>query len=170
MTAEDISKDFRALAKEMAVSHRGLLGGALKRAYRAEAKKIRGMALRSFRAANVDVRGNRQDIEKGIRVRIFPRGGGFMLTLKPHKSNGAGVHENRHYRRTGKKWPVLMWLEDGTRLRRKGRRGGYKSTGRVQGLGFIEGKREEMNRVFEADMAKELETAVTKVARKHGLI
>lgn len=167
--AEETSKDFRALAKEMTPRQ---LRNSLKRAYRAEAKKIRGMALQGFRAANVDVRGNRQDIEKGIRVRIFPRGGGFMLTLKPHKSNGAGVHENRHYRRTGKKWPVLMWLEDGTKMRKTRTRGSKRghSTGRVPVLGFIEGKREEMNRAFEADMAKELESAVEKVARKHGLI
>lgn len=170
MTAgEEISKEFRALAKAMTPRQ---LRNSLKRAYRAEAKKIRGMALQSFRAANVDVRGNRQDIEKGIRTRIFPRGGGFMLTLKPHKSNGAGVHENRHYGRTGKKWPVLMWLEDGTKMRKRGTRRSKRghSTGRVHALGFIKGKREEMNRAFEADMAKELETAVEKVARKHGLI
>lgn len=55
------------------------------------------------------------------------------------------------------------------KTRTRGSKRGH-STGRAPVLGFLKGKREEMNRVFEADMAKELESAVEKVARKHGLI
>ena len=55
-------------------------------------------------------------LKKDIRLRVYPKGGGFMITVKQHGKQGY------HVNRFGLQKPVLMWAEEGTKVRyvRKG--------------------------------------------------
>ncbi len=59
---------------------------------------------------------NASRLKKDIRQRVYPRGTGFMITVKPHGRQG--FHTNRF----GLQKPVLMWVEAVTKVRyvRKG--------------------------------------------------
>ena len=54
-------------------------------------------------------------LKKDIRLRVYPKGG-FMITVKQHGKQGY------HVNRFGLQKPVLMWAEEGTKVRyvRKG--------------------------------------------------
>ena len=172
---------------------------ALKRSYRAEAKKALGIARRQLRASGLQVQGNQGDWDKGIRSHIYSKGGGFMLTVKARRANSKGKGEkSMHQNRKGFKKPVLMWAEEGTQKRlskssnwryehsgswklwarhggatrprkRKVRTGGL-NRGRMRAYGFLEKATPEMFQTVEADLGVEVDTAVEKVAKKCGFI
>ena len=151
---------------------------SLKRAYRAEAKKAREMAVRSLRSRGPEVRGNARDWDNGVRSHIYSRGGGFLLTVKPRKAGKGGKGEkSMHTNRRGITKPVLLWAEEGTRQRatrsssrfaarkRKGH-----PTGRMPAYGFLAAAEGEIGRMVEADLGKEVRVAVEKVAKKCGFL
>ena len=49
-------------------------------------------------------------LKKDIRLRVYPKGGGFMITVKQHGKQGY------HVNRFGLQKPVLMWTEEGTKV------------------------------------------------------
>lgn len=157
------------------------LKNALKGAYRAEAKKVQGIAVRYLNSSGLGVQGNKADWPKGIRSYVYSKGGGFLVTVKARKGKGGkdkGMHTNRY----GSRKPVLMWAEDGTVERKtKSNRGRHTvmfirrkrkghSTGRMRAYGFLGKAEPEMYRAVETDLSKELESAVVKQARKCGFI
>lgn len=77
----------------------------LKDAYRRTGKMIAAVAKRSVEGSGINDAGK---LAKGVRVRVYPRGGGFMITVKPH--GNSGYIKNRH----GLEKPVLMWAAEGT--------------------------------------------------------
>lgn len=77
----------------------------LKDAYRRTGKMIAAVAKRSVEGSGINDAGK---LAKGVRVRVYPRGGGFMITVKPHGKSG--YIKNRH----GLEKPVLMWAAEGT--------------------------------------------------------
>lgn len=128
-----VEKDLAQLAKEMNPKQ---LRNSLKRAYRAEAKKVLGIARKSLHATRLQVKGSKSDWDKGIRSHIYSRGGGFMITVKAHRANLKGqgeksMHRNRFYddhkgargktlKGTKRALPILMWAEEGTNYRQRG--------------------------------------------------
>ena len=80
----------------------------LKDAYRRTGKMIAAVAKRSVEGSGIHDAGK---LAKGVRVRVYPRGGGFMITVKPHGKSG--YIKNRH----GLEKPVLMWAAEGTKQR-----------------------------------------------------
>lgn len=170
--------EWKELAKQFTTKQ---MRGSLKRAYRAEAKKARQIALSKLHAEDIDVQGNRADWDAGVRAHIYSGGGGFMITVKGRSGRkGRGeksMHENRFYPKTQRKLPVLMWAEDGTKPRKtKSKtkkyvrlRKGHK-TGKMPEYGFLDKAAAEMYRTVEGDLAKEVEKAVRKVAKKSGFV
>lgn len=98
-------------------------------------EQARQIALGKLRSSGIDVQGDRSDWESSLRVHLYSGGGGFMLTTagRPAGRNGEGekgMHRNRFFGKTGRKLPVLHFLEAGTTDRRM--RGWTKqSTGRI---------------------------------------
>ena len=112
---------------------------SLKGGFRRVGKKVREMALRHLISDGPAVAGDMSDWKKGLRLRIYPKGNGFMLTVKPRKGKSEqGMHKNRRYGKTitrgarrgtvnTRKLPVIMWAEDGSRERHVGARVGGSS-------------------------------------------
>ena len=104
-----------------------------------------------------------------------------MITVKPRKANrknskgGKSMHENRYYRKTGRCFPILKWMEEGTNMRKTKsktkffiRRKKGHSTGRLKTYGFLDKATPEMFRTVETDLGSEVGIAVEKVAKKCG--
>lgn len=89
----------------------------LKKSMRREANRLKHTAEAELQRSGLGS-GTRNRVKKGIRVRVFSRGGDFMVTVKPRGARG--IHTNRY----GQKKPVLMFAEDGTDYRRRGKRSG----------------------------------------------
>jgi hypothetical protein len=186
-------KEWNELAKELTPRQ---MRNALKRSYRAEAKKALGIARRYLGASGMQVQGNKSDWDKGIRSHIYSKGGGFMITVKAHRANLKGQGEkSMHQNRKGFKKPVLMWAEEGTKPRQRGgkkvrvkhgiygthrsgktrywtetiRKDGI-STGQMGAYGFLDRATPEMFQTVERDLGAEVGIAVEKVARKCGFI
>ena len=145
---------------------------ALKRAYRAEAKKAVDVARQSLASSRLKVKGNTADWKKGIRSHIYSRGGGFMVTVKARAGkNEKGMHVNRK----GIKKPVLMWAEEGTTWRKTRSRSKFfvrkrkgHNTGKMPAYGFLKRAEPMMYNTVEQDLFPEVEKAVRKVAAKAG--
>ena len=113
-------------------------------------------------------------LRKDIRLRIYPRGGGFMITVKPHGKQG--YHTNRK----GFQKPVLMWAEEGTRYRfpRKGsyvaktQRGFLRVShmGKMPAYHFLDAAERTAPGIIESDIGSALETSVMSRARRSGLL
>lgn len=189
-----IGKEWAQLAKELTPKQ---MRNALKRSYRAEAKKALSMARKQLRISGLRVKGNKADWDKGIRSHIYSKGGGFMLTVKARKVNSKGKGEkSMHQNRKGFKKPVLMWAEDGTDRRtskysswRYESSGNWKhwarhgasykprkrrvgingvNRGSMPAYGFLERATPEMFQTVETDLGVEVSAAVGKVAKKCG--
>jgi hypothetical protein len=193
MTDQNDGKDLATLAKELTPRQ---LRNALKRSYRAEAKKVLGIARRHLHASKLKVKGNKSDWDKGIRSHIYSKGGGFLITVKAHRSTLKGEGEkSMHENRKGFKKPILMWAEEGTNYRQRGGKkvrvkhgiyGTHRSgktrywtetirkngipTKRMPAYRFLDKATPEMNSTVEADLGKEVGVAVDKVAKKCGFI
>ena len=191
--SEYTGSEWKELAKELTPRQ---LRNALKRSYRAEAKKALGIARKYLGTSGLQVQGNKSDWDKGIRSHIYSRGGGFMITVKAHRANLKGEGEkSMHENRKGFKKPVLMWAEEGTKPRQRGGKkirikhgiyGTHRSgktqywtetirkdgipTGQMSAYGFLDKATPEMFQTVESDLTVEVGAAVEKVAKKCGFI
>ena len=128
--------------------------------------------------------------------RSYSKGGGFLITVKAHRSNLKGEGEkSMHENRKGFKKPILMWAEEGTNYRQRGGKkvrvkhgiyGTHRSgktrywtetirkngipTKRMPAYRFLDKATPEMNSTVETDLGKEVGVAVEKVAKKCGFI
>ena len=143
----------------------------VKRSFRAVAKVVRATAVTSLASTPINVRGNRSDWKKGIRSRIYSRGGGFSITVKG--VGGKSMHKNRR----GLLKPILMWAEDGTAFRRTKGKGGKRSstrqsqyTGRMPKYGFLERAEGRMYQQVESELFPKVEQATMTVAAKAGWV
>lgn len=152
-------------------------GRTLKKALRKGYRKASNEALRIGRQelqhSGLKVHGNKRDWEKGLRAFIYPNGNGFMVTVKGRKTPERSMHQNAR----GKKKPVLMWAEDGTKARKRralkgGKHVGKKtvSTGHMRPYHIVESSAPKMFKRVEDVLFPELEKAVYTTAAKAGLI
>lgn len=190
--SQELQKSMSELMREMNPKQ---LKKAIKGAYRRVGKGAREIALYHLHKSGIDVQGDRTDFDKGLRVFVYGRGGGFMITTKARAANSRtgkgekGMHKNRR----GQKKPILMWAADGTkdRYRKTGRKvlkGNWKwwarqggsrpryvwertrKTGKMPDYGFIDKATPEASRYVEDELGKELQKSVEKVAKKAGFI
>lgn len=114
------ASEWKELAKQLTAKQ---LRGALKSAYRKEAKKAVNIARAKLLATGMSVKGNRSDWAKGVRSYIYSKGGGFLVTVKGRagaRGKELSMHENRRYPTTKRRLPILMWADTGTRQRYSG--------------------------------------------------
>lgn len=169
-------KEWTELMKELTPRQ---LRNSLKRSYRAVSKQALGIARKRLRTSGLHVQGNKADWEKGIRVHIYSRGGGFLITTKARaasRKTGKG-EKSMHKNRRGFSKPILMWAEEGTQPRKTRSaskwavrmRKGHK-TGRMRDYGFLEKATPDMYSTLETGLFPELEKSVVKVAKKCGFV
>lgn len=147
----------------------------LKTAYRRIGKQIADIA-RSDLASSGLRHGNK--MKSAVRVRVYPRGGGFMITVKPHGKQG-------YYKRSqdGKEKPVAMWAVEGTKERyaRHGKgifpvgNGQFRTmhgnyTGRMPDYNFLKNAESQGPGIIEGGLAPEIEKSVEERVRKLGWI
>lgn len=145
---------------------------ALKGAYRTVGKEVLRIARDRLMQSGM---AHASKLKKDIRLRVYPRGGGFMITVKPHGKQGY------HVNRFGLQKPVLMWAEEGTTVRYVRKGGGqvaqlgdgkWRTLGRRRGqmpaYHFLDGVEAQGAPIIEKDMGTSLEEAVMKRARKMG--
>lgn len=153
---------------------------SLKGAIRKVAGKARKIAQGHLASEGPEVRGNKADWKKGIRARVYPDryGGGFMITTKARagrRGTGAG-EQGMHVNRFGIKKPIVMWAEEGTKLRRTRGKGvlglGRKAhwTGYMRAFHFMEHSENEIYEMAERDLVPEVEKSVEKIAKKCGFV
>lgn len=143
---------------------------SLKGAYRKEGNKVRKIVVSKLQSSGID---DSNGLDKGIRTYVYSRGGGFMVTVKPGKSNKHSMYVNKR----GIKKPVLLFASEGTKERKtksKTRifvrlRKGH-ATGKMPAYRFIDSATAESFKLVEDNLSKELENNVNSTAQKAGLI
>lgn len=107
------------------------------------------------------------------KVRVYSRGGGFMVDARAHGARGA-----QYTTSSGKIKPVLMWATEGTAVRgRKNwggkdhghtrRKGAYR--GRMPKYDIIDRAEAQSVAFVEKDLESEIEAAAWRRAQKLGL-
>lgn len=181
-TVTDLSKPFADVYKALDMKSQRK---AMRSAMRREGNILKKAAVTNLRASGIG-QGTRRSLSTGIYVRTYPDryGLGFMVSVKPHGSR-KGVHQNRQ----GKDKPVLMWAEDGTRLRRSGRRissffgrsrftgksirqymRGGASRGRMRRYAFLAETEQQTGASVEGNLFTAFQNNLEKAARKQGLL
>lgn len=196
----DLDKTWTDLAREMTVKQlRNSLKGGYRRVAKKVTNVARGKLGSSGLKVQGNRRDWEKGIRTyiyskggGFLITVNPRRG--KKELGYHEGRRYGKTVTRGLRRGSvnqRKLPVLMWAEDGTNSRNVGsrvggssffgksrvtgnrvrhyKRGGH-STGRMPAYGFLAKAEPEGFRIVETDLAKDLEVAVLKCARKAGLI
>ena len=157
---------------------------AMRSAMRKEGNRVKKVAVSTLHSKAIGP-GTKRSLDKGIYVRTYPNrfGLGFMVTVKPFGKKG--IHENR---RSLEK-PVLMWAEDGTRLRHVGkrtssffsksrgsgnrvrqyRRDGHQ-TGKMPGYRFLAETEEKTAGSVENNLFDSFQSNIEKAAKKQGLM
>lgn len=174
MTPQDYTgEEYKAILRSLSVKK---LRNTLKGAYRRAAKNAVTVVRRSLATSGLRVQGNVADWPRGVRSVIYSRGGGFLVTVKARagrRGSGAG-EKGMHKNRFGVKKPILMWAEDGTRMRqtkagarsRMLKSGGtswsyHKAArrGRMPAYGFLERATPAAYREVETTLAPAIEAA-----------
>lgn len=147
------------------------LKALLKGAYRKTGNEILKIARQRLMSSGI---AHASKLKKGIRLRVYPRGGGFMITVKPYGKQGY------HVNRFGLEKPVLMWAEEGTKFRfpRKGAfvaktdKGSIRIThmGKMPAYHFLDDVERYAPPIIEKDIGKALEDSVMKRASRLGLL
>lgn len=147
---------------------------AMRSAVRREGNKLHKQAIANLRGAKIG-QGSNQPLSKGIRLRVYPDkyGMGFMLSVMPSKKYRKGFHVNRK----GLTKPVLLWAEEGTKLRMtksktrffvRKRKGHF--TGQMKGLGFIKKAEAQADQIVEPNLFGDFQKNLDKAARRRGLL
>lgn len=145
---------------------------AMRGAMRREGSRLKKQAASNLRASGLG-QGTKQNLSKGIRVRVYPDkyGVGFMLSVKPNKKQG--YHKNRK----DLEKPVLFWAEEGTRLRKTKtktkffvRKRKAHATGRMKRYGFMRKTDEQAAQIVEQNLFTDFQNNLKNAARKQGLL
>lgn len=129
-------------------------------AYRTAGRKVSEPARQKLAASGLS---HAAAMKRNIRVRPFPRGTGFMVTVKPH--GRVGSHRNRR----GLLKPVLLFAEEGTKERRTRRPNPYgRRHGTMPALHLLEPVERQGAAIIEEELRPAVEQAVMKQAKKLG--
>lgn len=142
----------------------------MKTAYRNVGKEVREVAIQSVRRSGLH---DASRVARAVRLRIYPRGGGFMITVKPHGKHGFTKN------RKGFEKPIAMWAAEGTgtRLPRKdphyadvggGRVRKIDYMGRMPSYGFLKDVESQGGAIVEKELGQRLDAAVMSALSKSG--
>lgn len=163
------------------------LRNVLKSAYRKEARKVKDIV--AGKAASSGLRHGAY-VGRSVRVRVFSRGGGFMVTTKSlnggkgsQGSTAKGFHKNRY----GQWKPIALWANSGTVERNtnairkhrimiggSGKHGVFRTLGpyrgRMRAYGFMDAAEKPSVAMVEQDMGVEIQAAVLRRLDKGGIV
>lgn len=91
-------------------------GKGIRAAVRAAGQKMRRAVVAEVRSRVSGAEGRRAVLEKGVRLIVYRKTAGFLVTVGESRGTGKGIHLNRY----GKLRPVLRWLDTGVRRARRG--------------------------------------------------
>lgn len=171
-------RNLQKLFAELQPKHRRQ---ALKGAFRRAATKVKRTAINNLRSCV----NSTPELEKGVRALVWKRRGGFRVTVGTKSANKAGKGEQGFYQSRrqrpkngkGRKYPVLLWLEDGTKVRKSKSDTLYKIgdrwiTGRKRGFikryGFMRKTKNQVSSTITETVKSEIIDNVTRVAKKYG--
>lgn len=154
---------------------------AIKGALRRAATKVKRTAISNLGSCV----NSTPELEKGVRALVWKRRAGFRVTVgeKYADKNGKGeqgFYQSRRQRlKDGKsrKYPVLRWLEDGTKVRKSKSDTLYKIgdryiTGRKRGFikryGFMRKTVNQVSGTITETVKSEVINNVKRVAKKYG--
>lgn len=154
-------KDFSDLLQALSPRE---LKKVLKSAYRKVGKEVRDVARQAVRNSGLH---DASRVARAVRLRIYPRGGGFMVTVKPHGKQGFTKN------RKGFEKPIAMWAAEGTntRLPRKGPHYADIGGGRVRKIDymgrmpvydFLKDVEKQGGAIVERELGRTLENALPK--------
>lgn len=157
--SDQLSKDFRELWNSIGYKEQKKI---LKSAFRKEGNKVKEIAAPNVTKSGLG-KGTKQDITKGLHVRVYPKGFGFMVSTQAHGNKY--MHTNRH----GKMKPVLFWTATGTHYRWT--KGGKKSgknlfRGKMRNYGFIDKSESEASKMVETDLWQMIEANLDKAVKR----
>lgn len=147
---------------------------AIRSAMRKSANHIKQVAVSNLRnSVNSTL-----ELEKGIRTLVYKRVAGFKVTVGTKKGKRAkGFYRGRHAQRNAncREVPVLIWLEDGTAIRKtksktkffKRHRKGH-STGRLKRYGFMAHTKSQVMGKVADDLHENIYKSVKNIASKYG--
>lgn len=177
-TVTDINKPFAEVFKALDLKTQRK---AMKSAMRREGNRLKKAAVDNLHASGIGP-GTKRSLSSGIYVRTYPDryGMGFMVSVKPH-GRRKGIHLNRQNREK----PVLMWAEDGTRMRKVGRRissffgksrftgkkvtqylRGGASRGKMKRYGFLSRTEQQTADSVETNLFNDLQANVERAAKR----
>ena len=163
---------------------------AIRSALRSTATKVRKEAVRNLKSS-VGTNGKRLSdstgLSKGIRRLIYKDKLGFRVTIGTKGGKKpSGFHKTRAYRRAAARGasadrlrsmekPVLLWAENGTRLRKtktqtrifRRSRSGH-STGQMPRYGFMEKTKTDMTPKVTEELRASIVRSIEKAAKKYG--
>ncbi len=181
-TVTDLTKPFASVynALDMKTQRK-----AMRSAMRREGNRLKKAAVDNLGQSGIGA-GKKRNLSSGIYLRTYPDrlGLGFMVSVKPHGKR-KGIHLNRQ----NLEKPVLMWAEDGTRLRHVGRRissfftksrfsgkkirqyiRGGASRGKMKRYAFLAKTEEQTADSVEKNLFDTFQNNVERAARKQGLL
>lgn len=175
-------REFAAILNSLSPSE---LKRTLKAAYRTEGKKVKGLVASKVAASGLK---HGASVGRSVRVRVYSRGGGFMVTVKPRNggrnskgSAAKGFHKNRF----GQWKPIAMWANAGTKSRYigdhqgrrirlgKGRKAQWRTIGPFRGsmpaYNFVGEAEQQAVGTVERDLYGELTEAAQRQLKKRGI-
>ncbi len=181
-TVTDLNRPFADVYKALdQTTHRKAMRSAMRR----EGNALKKAAVSNLGQSGIGG-GTKRSLSSGIYVRTYPDryGLGFMVSVKPHGKR-KGIHLNRQ----GREKPVLMWAEDGTRLRHVGRRissvfgksrftgkkirqyvRGGASRGKMKRYAFLAKTEQQTGASVEGNLFTSFQRSLERAARKQGLL
>ena len=181
-TVTDLTKPFADVYKALDMKSQRK---AMRSAMRREGNRLKKAAVSNLEQSGIG-QGAKRSLSSGIYVRTYPDryGLGFMVSVKPHGKR-KGIHLNRQ----NLEKPVLMWAEDGTRLRHVGRRissffgksrftgkkirqylRGGASRGKMRRYAFLAKTEQQTGGSVETNLFDTFQGNLERAARKQGLL
>lgn len=140
----------------------------LKGAYRDLGKQVKATAASAVSSSSL---AHGSQVGRSVRVRVYPWGNGFMLTVKPRqgkKGASGSVAKGYHKNRFGKWVPVALWANSGTQERHTRKGGHYR--GRMEAMDFLGGVERSATDIVERGMRPAIEESCRKSLHRAGLV
>lgn len=161
-------EEFNAILKALDARE---LRNLLRATYRREGRKVKDMIV--GRTGNIGIRDGSRMARSSLHVYAYSRGGGFMVSLKPH--NKQGYYKTRQDRlHPQSRWrlghPLGMWLNSGSWKsgERVTERGGNR--GRLYPYHFLENGEGDALKMVRRDILDELQVQLRKRMGKMGIV
>lgn len=151
----------------------------IKGACRRVGNSVKKVAVNNLRSSGLN---HADELSSGVRTVVFRREAGFRVTVASRKANMRGKGERgMHRNRYGKKKPVLVWAELGSKWRRtktnknakfqaagKWHTASSRNRGVMKRYGFIAKTKSQVKDRVGIQLKDEIANQITIIAKKYG--